>query len=48
MKKAELLKVAKEVGITRNLSNKSKVQIIAEIEFMLQDNTEIFKDISLR
>ena len=47
MKKAELIEVAKEVGITRNLKNMTKAQIIAEIEFMQIDFNNIFSDVKV-
>lgn len=47
MKKAELIEVAKEIGITRNLKNMTKAQIIAEIEFMQIDFNNIFSDVNV-
>ena len=47
MKKAELIEMAKEVGITRNLKNMTKSQIIAEIEFMQIDFNNIFSDVNV-
>lgn len=47
MKKAELIEVAKEMGITRNLKNMTKTQIIAEIEFIQIDFNNIFSDIEI-
>ena len=47
MKKAELIETAKEVGITRNLKNMTKSQIIAEIEFMQIDFNNIFSDVNV-
>ena len=47
MKKAELIEVAKEIGITRNLKNMTKAQIIAEIEFMRIDLNGIFLDVKV-
>ena len=47
MKKAELIEVAKEMGITRNLKNMTKSQIIAEIEFIQIDFNNIFSDIEI-
>lgn len=47
MKKAELIEVAKEMGITRNLKNMTKSQIIAEIEFMQIDFNNIFSDVNV-
>lgn len=47
MKKVELIKIAKEIGITRNLKNMTKAQIIAEIEFMQIDFNNIFSDIEI-
>ena len=47
MKKAELIEIAKEVGITRNLKNMTKSQIIAEIEFMQIDFNNIFSDVNV-
>ena len=47
MKKAELIEVAKEMGVTRNLKNMTKSQIIAEIEFMQIDFNNIFSDVNV-
>lgn len=47
MKKAELIEVAKEMGITRNLKNMTKAQIITEIEFMKIDFNNIFSDVKV-
>lgn len=47
MKKAELIEVAKEIGITRNLKNMTKAQIIAEIEFMQIDFNNIFSNVEI-
>ena len=47
MKKAELIEVAKNMGITRNLKNMTKAQIIAEIEFMQIDLNTIFSDVKV-
>ena len=47
LKKSELLEIAKEVGITRNLKNMTKAQIISEIEFMQMDLNNIFSDVKV-
>ena len=47
MKKAELIEVAKEIGITRNLKNMTKSQIIVEIEFMQTDFNTMFSDVEI-
>ena len=47
MKKAELIEVAKKIGITRNLKNMTKAQIIAEIEFMKTDFNTMFSDVEI-
>jgi hypothetical protein len=47
MKKAELIEIAKEMGITRNLKNMTKLQIIKEIEFMQIDVINIFSDVEV-
>lgn len=47
LKKAELIEMAKEMGITRNLRNMTKAQIIAEIEFMQMDLNSIFSDVKV-
>jgi hypothetical protein len=47
LKKAELIEVAKEMGITRNLKNMTKAQIISEIEFMQMDLNNIFSDVKV-
>ena len=48
MKKSELIEMAKEMGITRNLKNMTKANIIKEIEFIQIDFNNIFSDIKLR
>jgi hypothetical protein len=47
MKKAELIEIAKKIGITRNLKNMTKTQIITEIEFMQIDFNNIFSDVEI-
>lgn len=45
LKKKELIEIAKEIGVTVNLANKTKSEIISIIKLMTTDTSGLFKDI---
>lgn len=45
LKKKELIEIAKETGVTVNLTNKTKSEIISIIKLMTTDTSGLFKGI---